>query len=62
MSSKLSDLLTRLLEEREQTRQDYIKNNLDNKTFVTSDEHSRLLNDAIVKETAKTCFSFNYPK
>jgi len=63
MSNKLSDLLTKLLEEREQIKQNYIKNNLDNQAkFITSTEKLRLLNEVVMKETAKTCFSFNYPK
>ena len=63
MSNKLPELLTKLLEEREQIKQDHIKNNLDNQAkFITSNENLRLLNEAVVKETAKTCFSFNYPK
>jgi hypothetical protein len=59
MSNKLSELLTKLHEECEQIKQNYIKNNLDQPKIITSDQKLRLLTDAVVKETAKTCFSFN---
>lgn len=57
MSNKLSELLTKLQEEREQIKQTCIK--IDQPKIITSDERLRLLNNAVVKETAKTCFSFN---
>ena len=59
MSNKLSELLTKLVEEREQIKQNCVKNNLDQPKIITSNEQLRLLNDAVVKQTAKTCFSFN---
>jgi hypothetical protein len=63
MSNKLPELPDKLLLERERIRQDHIKNNLDNQAkFITSTEKLRLLNEVVIKETAKTCFSFNYPK
>ncbi len=59
MSNKLSELLSKLLEEHEQIKQNYIKNLDDQPKIITSDEYMRLLNKAVIKETAKTCFSFN---
>lgn len=60
MSNRLSDLLDKLLLEREQAKI-LNKQTETGKRLMTSDENLRLLNDAAMKQVfAKTCFgSFN---